>query len=164
MKKVLFLIILTTVILFSCKNETTKGWGGLTKEQLEKSKLLKNAEKYCISQLDNPKSYSLINISIVDTLTVHEEKIIIYKMKIRQCEIKSENLETPEANVIEKDKKELNSYKELLNTILKEKDNKEIKEIHILIAFRASNKFGAIVKNNNDITYTPKDGFEMELN
>jgi len=156
----------------------------MTKE----SKFLKNAEKYCINQLDNPKSYSLVSISITDTLTAKQELINLRQCYISRVEsylrsdsaaIKYGKYGKPgeilsgyeidrynaayNAAVVEipKLEKELIIEKESLNETLKEKDNKVIVKIYISITFRASNKFGAIVKNDTYITYTPTHGFEM---
>jgi DNA repair ATPase RecN len=201
LKNVLFLMsIMLVLTLSSCS----------TKE----SKFLKSAEKYCISQLDNPKSYSLDSISIVDTLTEYQVKlsaikhsidtthmkisidslyINISKQRIESCKssikeysekyaaIKKsvdfkdlieyeESLIKKYATEIKKRAEEMDAYKSIINDFktdlnnqLKIKDNNVIVEIEIYIAFRASNKFGAIVKNDEYITYTPTGGFEMEL-
>ena len=164
------------IILLSCTTKETK--------------LLNAAEKFCVSQLDNPKSYSLDSIMIVDTMTEQMEYIrfvenylsdLKHKIEIDSsmiemeqnglkgyydCEpcVKSSIKKVKEyKNKIIENKILLNVERSSLSEAKAQKDTTEIIEIYIYIYFRASNKFGAIVKNNKYIIYRPKEGFEMEF-
>jgi hypothetical protein len=203
MKKLLLIakILMFATLIVSCTSK--------------ESKFLKSAEKYCMSQLNNPKSFSLESIVIADTLTECDVKVSAIKSLISDFTMKvfmdsihlkdsersiersksfyGESIETYGASVvkstfgtyeeyIKEDTKNdiakikeytanIKNYKSIidgfntdLNNQLKIKDDNMIVKIYVSILFRASNEFGAIVKNDEFITYTPTGGFEMGLN
>ncbi|CCZ88049.1 excisionase homolog protein [Phocaeicola plebeius CAG:211] len=135
MKKI-FLIIISTTLLYSCSEKTNE------------EKVRESIEKYLKESMNDWDSYEFVDMGYVDSLfNVNGEKIsnINFKTNYRldsvDCAISIEHYS--EAG----DKEQVEIYKNRLDSLIRTKNEKEFIGWETNFTFRGNNKLGAKVIN-----------------